>query len=415
MTDREGPDPALYDAFARRLVAGGVITDPWLDGAERFETEPLVLEASALASLYRAAESIAEVYDELCLIVADNPDLLDEFLCLSPYQRAMWLASEPRWHGIARADLFFTEDGIAAAELNCDTPTGEAEAVILSALAAEARSDLRDPNAGLEARFAAMLEASMIPGAPRVAGVVYPTELTEDLSVIRLYKQWLEAAGYEVILGSPYNLAYEGSALRLFQRPFSLMLRHYKTDWWGERASAFTDEPILDGEPLKGPVGATLDALLDDRVAIVNPFGSVVPQNKRAMALMWEHIHRFSPGAQAVIERFIPVTSRLEAMHHEQLFAEREAWVMKSDYGAEGDEVILGASVSDAEWRAAIERARPGRWIAQQRFLPKLDARGEEQNLGIFVVAGRAAGVYARVSAGSTDVTARSVPVLIKE
>ena len=76
--------------------------------------------------MYRAAESIAEVYNELCLIVADEPELLDSFFALSPYQKAMWLASQPLWHGIARADVFVTAEGLQIAELNCDTPTGEA-------------------------------------------------------------------------------------------------------------------------------------------------------------------------------------------------------------------------------------------------------------------------------------------------
>jgi len=34
-------------------------------------------------------------------------------------------------------------------------------------------------------------------------------------------------------------------------------------------------------------------------LAVVNPLGAVVPQNKRCFALMWEQIHRFPPEAQA--------------------------------------------------------------------------------------------------------------------
>ena len=36
--------------------------------------------------------------------------------------------------------------------------------------------------------------AQLVDGpAPRTVGIVYPTEFTEDLSVIRLYRRWLEA------------------------------------------------------------------------------------------------------------------------------------------------------------------------------------------------------------------------------
>jgi hypothetical protein len=131
------------------------------------------------------------------------------------------------------------------------------------------------------------------------------------------------------------------------------------------------------------------------------------------MAFMWEQIHRFSQRSQEIIRRFIPVTSRLETLHTEQLFAEREDWVMKSDYGAEGDEVILGRAVTDEVWRASIAHARTGRWIAQRYFAAQLTARGETINHGVYLVAGQAAGIYARIQTGPTDDHAVSAPTLV--
>lgn len=407
-----------YDAFARRIVESGVITDPWIDGAPRFREQPVILSRASVGAMYRAAEDIAAVYDELCLIVAEAPDLLDDFFRLTAYQKAMWLASHPLWHGIARADVFVTDEGLAVAELNCDTPTGEAEAVVLSAIAASDVEGAIDPNRDLGSGFVAMVEelaARTLSGdARRAIGFVYPTEFTEDLSLVRLYRRWFEERGYEVILGSPYNLSYGPSGPLLFDRPFSIMLRHYKTDWWGERSSVWDDEGIPDAEPLEKPLRAALAGSLERRAAIINPFGAVLPQNKRSMAFMWEQIHRFSPRAQAVIERHVPVTSRLEALHKEQLLAQREEWVIKSDYGAEGEEVILGSGVSDEVWRASLAHARKGRWIAQRYFKARTTAEGEAVNHGVYLVAGRAAGIYARVQAGATNDHAVSAPVLMK-
>src|SRR5688500_13636322 len=102
----------------------------------------------------------------------------------------MWNASRPLWHGIARADVFVTPEGHSIAELNCDTPTGEAEAPVLGRLAREDPPGLVAPNARLQERFRAMVEVMferLVEGqAPRTIGIVYPTEFTEDLSVIRL-------------------------------------------------------------------------------------------------------------------------------------------------------------------------------------------------------------------------------------
>lgn len=401
-----------YEAFATRAIAGGVLTDPWVDGRPRFREEPILLSAGEQRQLYRAAEDMAAVYDELCRIVADSPDLLDSFFRLTPLQKAMWLASQPAWHGIARADLFLTEEGPVLAELNCDTPTGEAEAVVLNQLAAEAHPEALDPNREMGAHFQAMLRA--LHGGPPVAGLVYPTEFTEDLPLVRLYRAWLTELGYQVVLGSPYNLSADRGGLSLFGRRLGLLVRHYKTDWWGERQSAWTTDSISDAEPLLEPLSALLEAVVDGQVTVVNPLGAVVPQNKRAMAFMWEHLQRFSPTAQQHIERYLPVTSRLEVLHPELLVAEREEWVLKSDYGAEGDEVIIGRTVTDAEFRTCIEEARPGRWVAQRYFRARENPLGETVNHGVYLIAGQAGGLYSRAQAGATDIYALSVPTLIQ-
>jgi glutathionylspermidine synthase len=413
--------PDSYDSFARRVIASGVILDPWIDGEPRLSPEPLVISSEAYRALSKVGEDVAELYDEMCQLVDEEDDLLSSFFGLSPVQQLLWNASRPLWHGIARADVFATAEGYVISELNCDTPTGEAEAVVLSELALSDRPELVDPNSGLEKQFGAMVELlinSQVEGsAPRRIGIVYPTEFTEDLSVIRLYRRWLEALGFEVVLGSPYNLgAEEDGRATLFGRPLAAILRHYKTDGWGERTSAWDDETLPDALPLAAPLEFALRASLEGKTTIINPFGSVLPQNKRAMAFMWERIHRFSTRARGLIERHVPYTSRLETIHQERLLADRQGWVLKSDYGAEGDEVVIGREVDDAEWVATLTHARPGRWIAQHYFeaLPGDEKLNAPLNYGVYLVGGEAAGLYVRRQAGATDDHAVSVPVLVQ-
>ncbi len=423
------PSPAAtpaFDALARRIVDEGTIGDPWIDGVPRFGEAPCVLDGKTARALCRAAEAAAAAWDEVGRVVTDDERLLDDFFGLTPAQKAMWLASRPRWHGVARADVFLTADGPQIAELNCDTPTGQAETVVLASLLAPETPGVTDPSRELEARWGAMVEAYLArtlepeAAARRVAGVVYPTELTDDLPLVRVYRRWLEARGFRVVLGSPYNLARVGRDLVLFDEPISLMLRHYKTDWWGERESAWDDEQIADPVPLVDPLSAALEAELDGRCAIVNPFGSVLQQNKRAMALMWEHVHRFSTAAQDAIRAYVPPTFRAEAMHREQLLAQREAWVLKSDYGAEGDEVVVGKQVSDELWARSLAHARPGRWIVQQYFEARAHERddasepGQIANHGVWLVGGLASGIYTRLSTGATDPDARSVATFVR-
>jgi glutathionylspermidine synthase len=415
----EADEAAAYAAFAERIVADGVLRDPWVDGRPRFRAEPVLVDAARHALLCRAAEETAAACHALVTLLLDEPRLLEDGLGLTALQRAMWTASAPSWHGVARADVFCVEDGLAVAEINCDTPTGEAEAVILGKLAA-GQPGVVDPSRPLEARFLAMLEhvarRERLPGAgpARTVGLVYPTELTDDLSLVRLYRRWLEGRGYGVVLGSPYNLTFEGGFTRLFDAPIDVLLRHYKTDWWGERESVWQEDPIADAAPLDGPLRAVLSGMAAGTLAVINPFGAVVPQNKRAFALLWEHVHRLPPDAQQAVQRWIPLTRRLEVMHSEQLLAQRALWVLKSDYGAEGEEVVVGREVDDATWRQTLAKARPRRWIAQQCFEAEKDAAGASVNYGVFLVAGRASGLYTRVQIGATDARATSAPALVR-
>jgi len=422
MTASADETSTAYAAFAERVIAGGILRDPWVDGRPRFRAEPVIIDAAQHRELCRAPEDVAAACHAMVSLLLDEPRLLEDVLGLTPFQRTMWTASAPAWHGLARADVFFTEDGVAVAELNCDTPTGEAEAVVLGELgAAQAGSEgTVDPSGALEGRFLAMLEyvarreRTADAGPARTVGLVYPTELTDDLPLVRLYRRWLEGGGYGVVLGSPYNLTFEGGRTRLFDVPIDVLVRHYKTDWWGERQSAWLEDAIEDEAPLDGPLRAVLSGMAAGTLAVVNPLGSVVPQNKRSFALMWEQIHRFPPEAQAAIERYVPVTRRLEVMHTEQLAAQRADWVIKSDYGAEGEEVVIGREVDDATWRRLLARTRPGRWVAQQYFAAETDAGGASVNYGVFLVAGRASGLYARVQVGATDGRAKSAPALVR-
>jgi len=210
MTPFEATAAAAYTGFARRLTASGLVTDPWVDGNPRFQATPLPLARADHDAMVRAAEAVAGVLDELGGMVGAEPALLDDFFAMTPAQKLMWQASAPLWHGIARADVFL-RDGQApvVCEINCDTPSGLAEAVCLGRLATA--EGFADVNADLGARFLAVLSRfadRLSRGGPAelTVGIVYPTEMTDDLGLVALYRDWCEQAGHRVVLGSPYNL-----------------------------------------------------------------------------------------------------------------------------------------------------------------------------------------------------------------
>ncbi|MBA2340613.1 MAG: glutathionylspermidine synthase family protein [Pyrinomonadaceae bacterium] len=414
-----------YAGFARAVYETGIISDPWFDGNERFGMRGIVLEAQLARALEQAAERTTYLHHELVQILLNDSALLDEFYHLTPYQQAMWESSGGMWHGQARADLFVCTDGrIVCCELNSDTPSGQPEAVILNRLLHSAHEQdgvtneqFDDPNASFEERWVRMLRASHAKRtcAPlRRVGIIYPTELTEDLAMITLFTRWLERAGIKVVAGSPYNLRRRNGKLEVLGAAVDLVVRHYKTDWWGERVPVWSDAPDYpDAEPLHAPLGELLAAEMNNEVTIVNPFGSVVTQNKLSLAFFWEEHARFSKQAQGWIRKYIPETRKLTNVSLDKLRTERKSWVLKSDYGCEGQETICGAFVSEEIWEKALCEAVPERFVAQRFFHVAAEKDGRLANYGVYVMGGMAGGFFTRLARQSTEYTALTVPTYI--
>lgn len=401
------------------LYATCIISDPWIAGKERFRLNGVSFSIEQAQQLNEAAERIGYIYHELTRIVWAQPELLDEFYALTPYQKAMWLESEGRWHGIARVDLFLCTDGtIKSCEMNSDTPSGEAEAVLLNELLHPYHPHTINPNVELPEKFWQLLVRSdrATRGEDahlKTVAIIYPTDLPEDLSMIAIYRQWLEARGCRVVIGSPYNLnRNDEGKVTVLGIPVDLIVRHYKTDWWGEREVIWTNQqPFLDAEPLERELLLLLAAEYENKVTVVNPFGSVLTQNKHSLALMWERMELFSEQAQDWIRAYIPETRRLTTLDVTTL--DRAEWVLKSDYGCEGDSVVVGPFAKLNDWQLALATAIPEHWVAQRFFEVAPLTDGLLPNFGAYLIGGEAAGFYTRLSAKSTDYTSVTAPTFI--
>jgi glutathionylspermidine synthase len=430
-----------YSQLAQHLIDTHIVTDPWLDGKPRFSLAPIFLSETRYKELCTAAEGIARVHDMLCEILSASPELLREFYQLTPYQEYLWHTSSGLWHGIARIDAFICPDGhIQICEMNSDTPSGEPEAVELNRMMCLLVSSLRthiNPNSDMEERFCTMLmtmyratvREELQTDTPCIA-LVYPTELTEDMPMIALYRQWFERRGWDCVLGSPFNLHplddnAESHRIGLFGKPIDIVLRHYKTDWWSERQSPWFDEESLpDVVPLHREIHLLTKAEQYGAVCIVNPFGAVVTQNKLSMALLWSMIEHFDAESQHIIRTYLPRTYRLIDMqtnpavheHSGHSLLDKNHWVLKSDYGCEGDDVIIGAEVSDDIWQKSLAMAIPHRWVIQEYFAVEplhTDGVLYQPNYGVYIIGGSARELYVRLSPSATDVSALSTAVFV--
>jgi glutathionylspermidine synthase len=398
-----------YATFARSLEETCLVNDPYYDSRPIFWSSPLEVEPAFVERVYREGERIGALFEELCRIVQGEPALLDSFFSLPPHYKLMWLSSDGWWHGFARMDMFLLSDGsLKICELNADTPSGQVEMLVPPPLIAPRFSGHVPIDNDYKQRFLDMMlryhrERTETEEPPRGVGIIYPTDLPEDITLIRLYQRWFEELGVPVVLGAPQDLGVHDGGITLAGVPTDLVLRHYKTDWWGERPRIFDDErEVPDPDPLEEELLLLTEAERRGRVAVVNPFGALLPQDKLSLAFFWEETHRFSDEAQRTISDLVPETFRLDGMNKEQLAREKDQWVMKSDFGCEGDEVLVGKNTDQETWDYALAHALPGIWVMQRFFdvapVTDEDGRAWLPNLGVFLIGGKSAGLLTRLA-----------------
>ena len=405
------------------LQQAGLIDDPWSRGVHRISGEPVVLSLATAAALAEAACAVAMMLDHAVQAIAADAQLAND-VGLSPSLAALARLDAPRWLALARADVFLVPGHLPqVCEINCDTPTGLAECTELGRVAtdtanaaAESRPGFSDPSARLRERWLTMVR-SCIAGDHRgaVVGLIDATEMTEDLGHVRLLSRWLHDDGFTVVRGSPFNLhACPGQRVGLFGVPCSVLIRHYKTDWWAERSSPWSDEPPPpSATSLTREIALIAEAMAAGTVAVLNPWGAAFGQSKRTLALPWERPSLFSAEMQDLTRRHLPETRFMSSLSVEQLHAEREQWVLKSDFGCEGDEVVMGSLTTAEAWATAVRVADPQRWVVQRAFTPELDRDGYIVNHGVFLIGGMPSGIFSRRSRGPTDDRALASPTLV--
>jgi glutathionylspermidine synthase len=402
-----------YSEFADWIYKSGVLSDPWIDGEPRFNLQPCIIRNDLYNKLNKSAELIGELYDEFSEIVINNPKFLDDYFHLTEIQKLMWIESGGLWHGISRLDLFELEDNsIKMCEMNSDTPSGEGEAVMLNEFCQKYNPTLFNPNSKLKDNFLKMITIFSQGKSLENAAIIYPTEFTEDLSMIKLYENWLKEFGFDVVLSSPFNIKENNGKIYIFDKEIQLILRHYKTDWWSERSSSWLDEDVPDPNPLFKQLKSLFNAEMAENLIVINPFGAILSQNKFSMSFFYDYINLFSKNSKEIINEIVPETRRAEDINFELI--DKNEWVLKSIYGCEGDEVIIGKQVTDEIWNLTIEKIDKQKWILQRFFnAKKIDDK--IPNYGVYLISGIASGVFTRLSGIQTEYNSITVPTFIQK
>lgn len=369
--------------------------DPQVGDTDTLHPAPLVLARAARDEITLLAERMDAEVRAAELAILESPDALGLLglpatlrRALAQHGSAAIAAAGPR---VLRFDFHATAEGWRVSEVNSDVPGGYIEASAFAAIMAARHPGLEPVGDPADALRAAFLRA--LPPGGRLA-LVHATAYTDDRQVMVFLASRLASAGFEAEPVGPDQIRWRaGRAFLRDGRTLDGMFRFFPAEWLPELGWFSGWQNFL--RPGCGPH--------------CNPVAAVISQSKR-FPLACSRLGLRLPTWDALV----PATRHPD----DDVFNESAAWVLKPALGRVGDGIGIHGVTTDADFRRIQKaaRRRPRDWAAQRRFeaLPWATPEGARYPcLGVYVIDGRAAGVYGRVAARPLiDAHAQDVAVL---
>jgi hypothetical protein len=357
---------------------------------------PLVLPSDEWRRLRSYAEALAaetECLESLVLETARHSKTIGIPRSIREFLRRMAKPAAPNLARAMRFDFHPTASGWLVSEVNTDVPGGWREGTSLPQLYQPFYGGLECPESPLDAWG---------DGIETLAPVGYVALLSapgylEDQQVLRTFRTELQKRRIpSILIQTPAALdwTHMGRCLMADSRlAVSAVIRFYQLEWICRLPASTGWRQLL----------ASKD------VPVLNPTISAISESKRFPLLFREA--NICPGWQALMPECRDP--------REIVFAEWDNWVLKACYSNTGDRVLIVGDLTRRDRQRAIREAQrqPSKWIAQRRFATlALDScRGPLfPCVGVFVIGGRAAGAYVRLSARQvTDGSALEAPLFI--
>jgi glutathionylspermidine synthase len=356
---------------------------------------PLVLPGSEWDRICASAETLAAETERLESLTLEKPrDLLSIGIPRSIREILERPARHPapNFPRTMRFDFHPTATGWRVSEVNTDVPGGWREGTSLPHLYRPFYAGLDCPESPLDAWGRGV--ESLVP-AGHVALLSAPGYL-EDQQVVRAFRSELESRKIaSSLIQTPAALDWTSAGsctLASSSTAVSAIIRFYQIEWISALPSSTRWRHLL----------ASKD------IPVLNPTVSAISESKRFPLLFRDA--KTCPGWRALMP---------ESCDPREISTDWDAWVLKACYSNTGDRVLIVGDLARQERQQAVRRAqrRPSEWVAQRRFetLALESCRGPLfPCVGVFVVGGRAAGAYVRLSTRQvTDGAALEAPLLI--
>lgn len=384
--------PALSDdaylALRRRVIFECGKWDPQCEDVQVLARFPLVIAQATWDWLAEAAEALdAEAIEAERELLA-RPDLHVRLGLPRAIRSALSGARLGEGPRCTRFDFHLTADGWRISEANSDVPGGFIEGGAFPRVFSEiARMGppVADP-------AQALVDAVLRRAGPRIA-MVHATAYTDDRQVMLHLARFFERSGARPVLLAPDRIQWDADR-PADQRPFDAIVRFFPAEWL----------PNL-------PRRAQWRRFFDAGVPHTNPPTALLTQSKR-FPLVWDQLA--TPMRRW--RQLLPETRDPRSIN-----LSRDDWILKPALGRVGDGIGMKGVNTTREWKEIARDARRDHsgWAAQQRF--QALAIDTPQGpcfpcLGVFVIDGQAAGMYARLAARPLiDARSQDIAVLFEQ
>jgi uncharacterized circularly permuted ATP-grasp superfamily protein len=211
-----------------------------------------------------------------------------------------------------------------------------------------------------------------------------------------MFKAFFEAEGVRTVICDPRALEFRRGRLYANGAHVNLVYRR-----------VLTSELLARGDE----TSALRDAYMAGAVCVVNSFRAKLLHKKMSLALLSDdrYARLYTPAQRAAIRRHVPWTRRVRPELTDEIAKRRDTLVLKpnDEYGGKG--VVLGWTVDQATWEAAVEAATTQSYVVQAAVeIPRVSfpvALGGLRYLDLavdldpYLFDGRTGGIMTRVSA----------------
>ena len=284
---------------------------------------------------------------------------------------------------LMRFDFHLAEEGWRISEVNSDVPGGLLEASGFTQLMQERFPALHVAGDPVESLAQAI--AANSPGG--VVALVHATAYTDDRQQMIYFSRRLESLGLRPVLVAPDQVWWDrGRAAHLrtkwHEGAADFLFRFFPAEWlpnlrWRSHWKGF---------------------FLQSRTPACNPGAAIVTQSKR-WTLLWPRLRAKLPTWRSLL----PETRD----PRDVAWTGDASWIVKPALGRVGEGILIPGVTPPREALKLQNEVRrhPERWIAQRRFKATAVkvgghggiARSVYPCLGVYTVAGRAAGIYGRI------------------